>query len=247
MKEINKIGAINFIAFLIALIGYCCLDDWAALGFILIVASLVFVFFFTKKHNDFWGKDPLTITAGVIVVIVSFGVICFAQEVGVGKDIHSVMIFPVMCTFYLTRKTSELIYTGTFKDCCIEKQIVIPRILFVSWTSLLLIVAAIYVITQREGLWAYVFFAVTLFLLIGLLWLLISAIYCNSALYRELRIGYGPDLLLFATWLESRDFIDYFPAAIQALLISVIVLDVVCCVLERKANVDDYGKHNFGE
>lgn len=247
MKEKNKVGAIHFIAFLIALIGYCCLDDVAPLGIGLIAVSLVFVFFFTKKHNALPGKDPLTLTSGIVVMVVSFGVICFAREVGVGNDIHSVMIFPVMFAFYLTRKLAELIYSGTFKDCCIGKKIVVPRILFVSWTALLLLAAAIYVITQREGLWAYVFFAVTFFLLIGLLWLLIAAMYCNSTLYRELRIGYLTDLVLYATWLESRDFIDYFPTAIQALLVSVIVIDAICCVLERNTNVNDYGIHNFDD
>lgn len=247
MKKKNKIGALHFIAFLIALIGYCFLDDIVAIGIALIVASLVFAFFLAKKYNGALGKDPLTLMAGIVVVVVSFGVICFAREVGVGENIQSVMIFPVISAFYLTRKVSELIHTGTFKDCCIEKRIVIPRVLFVSWTALLMLAMAIYVITQRDGLWAYIFFAVTFFMLIGLLWLLIAAIYCNSLLYRELRIGYFPDLVLFATWLESQDFLDYFPAQIQILLVSVIVLDVVCCYLERNANVNDYGTHNFDE
>lgn len=247
MSKKNTIEVLHFAAFCIALIGYCFLDDIMALGAILIAISLVLVFFIGKKYVPFGEKDKLTLMDGIAGMVLSFGVICFANEVGVGGGIHEVMIFPVLFLFFFARKVSELIYTGTFKDYCMEKKILIPRILFVIWTSLLTIAASIYVVTQREGLWAYVFFCIAFFMVIAMLWILIAAIYCNSVLYRELRIGYIPDLLLYSVWVGSQDFLDYFPATIHVLLLSVLVLDALCCKLEEKVELNDYGTHNFDD
>jgi len=247
MSKKNRIAFLHFAAVCIALIGYCFLDDIAVLGIGLIAISLVLVLFIEKKYVNIGEKDKLTLMDVIAVMVVSFGVICFANEVGVGKDIHWVMIFPVMFLFVFARKASELIYTGTFKDYCVGKKIVIPRILFVIWTALLMIATSIYVITQRDGIWAYVFFCITFFMVIAMLWILIAAIYCNSVLYRELRIGYIPDLILYSAWVSSRDFLDYFPTAIHVLLLSVLVLDALCCKLEENVKLNDYGTHNFDD
>lgn len=237
----TKKPAIQYFAiYFLLLAGISLINTALTASIIIIAASFVLEFFYARNYSKQLLDSSVTLLDAALFTYMVFGFTCYENHIGIPDNTPWMMIVLIAFDFFQT--FTAYIKEGVFRKSTRNADRNIMTAIVTGWTSLGLVLSAIYIIYTRYDLNAYIFAGASMLSALGLLWVLFTSNYRTPSVKRQMQTGkYGFLAILVCFIVEYAELVS-FPTWLGLFLISVYVLDVIRAVRERISGTNDKDK-----